>query len=165
MSPPRQNRGKSEQIVRTPKDFLDAVRERFGRIDFDLACTLSNCVADSGTGYFHDRGIDALTQDWREHHDPHNTLWLNPPFSKIAPWAAKCAEMRDHLGRILLLTPASIGSNWYRDHIHGKAYVLALASRIKFVGHQNQFPKDLILSVFGAGMSGFEVWDWKASLP
>lgn len=33
------NRYKSEQDVRTPRDFLDAIENRFGKIDFDLAAT------------------------------------------------------------------------------------------------------------------------------
>ena len=46
------------------------------------------------------------------------------------------------------------------DHVHGKARVLALSSRLSFDG-KAPYPKDLMLSVYTCGWHGFEVWDWR----
>ena len=62
--------------------------------------------------------------------------------------------------RILLLVPASIGANWFAEHVHQRAYVLALQGRLTFDGHTQSFPKDLILAVYGWG-PGFGVWSWR----
>ena len=62
--------------------------------------------------------------------------------------------------RIFLLTPASIGANWFAEHVYGKAHVLALQGRLTFVGHKQPYPKDCILSVYGV-KPGFSVWDWR----
>ena len=88
-------------------------------------------------------------------------LWLNPPFGKITPWAAKCHAEAAKGARIALLVPASIGSNWYRDNIHDRHRVLFLNGRIVFDG-KNGFPKDCMLVIFG-DEPGFDVWTWKAS--
>lgn len=155
---PTMARHRSEQVVGTDPLFVAAVEAHFGRIDFDLAATAGNRLA---VRYF-SKEQDALAQDWTQ---LRGNLWLNPEFSDIAPWARKCAETASdrrprHGQRIFLLTPASVGTNWFAEHVHGKAFVLALQGRITFVGHEDPYPKDCILSVYG-GFVGFDVWDWK----
>jgi phage N-6-adenine-methyltransferase len=149
------NRHNSEQIVCTPPEFLDAVARRFGRPTWDLAATRENSV--SGPDRCFTEADDGLAQKW-----PGGLCWLNPPFGGIEKWAAKCAEERERGVKILLLVPASIGSCWFRDHIQGKALVVPLAGRVKFVGHATGFPKDLMLCVYGFGVTGFaEQWEWR----
>jgi phage N-6-adenine-methyltransferase len=125
------NRGGSKQDYRTPREFLDACEGRFGEINFDLAATKQNAVVPD---YF-SRRDNALVQDW-----PCNTCdlcWLNPEFSDIAPWAERCDQQCEMRGcRILLLVPASVGSEWFFHHVHKKALVLPLRQRIVFVGHK-----------------------------
>lgn len=98
---------------------------------------------------------------WCQWYD--DTLWLNPEFNNIAVWAEKCAEEARFMrrGRILLLTPASIGTNWFRDHVEGKAMVEGLSPRLIFKGEKDPYPKDLMLSVYGQAHSGFGTWKWK----
>jgi len=163
MSPPRQNPGKSRQDYETPPEFIKAIESRWGPIDWDLACRRDNCKSQTQLGYFFPE-VDALKQPWAIELRDMN-VWLNPEFADIEPWAAKCAlegpAMRR--GRIFMLTPAAVGSNWYHDHVKGKAMVLALRSRIQFVGTTAGYPKDLVLSVFAPGMVGFDDWDWKGN--
>ncbi len=152
---PSMNKGKSKQDYGTPRDFLDAVEKRFGSIHFDLAASASNAKAQD---YFTEAD-DALSKNWAQ--CPGSLLWLNPPFADIAPWAAKCALHASASVRILLLTPASVGSNWFAEHVHGKAIVLGLNPRLTFEGTSDPYPKDLMLSCFGFGVNGFDVWRWK----
>ncbi len=64
--------------------------------------------------------------------------------------------------QIVSITPASIGSEWFRNIIYGHAYVLALNPRLTFVGETAPYPKDLILSIFcPAWGPGFDVWRWR----
>lgn len=159
MSEPIQKPGKSKQDYETPADFLAAVASRFGPLDVDLACTRKNAKALLGLAF---PEVDALREPWAERF-PDGNLWLNPPFGDLEPWAAKCktegAKLRR--GRIFLLTPASIGSNWYANHVHGNALILGLAPRLTFVGTKDPYPKDLMLSVFNAGVAGLACWRWK----
>jgi phage N-6-adenine-methyltransferase len=151
---PSMNKGRSKQDYGTERPFLDAVEKRFGMIRHDLAASAENAVCEN----YYDEHRDSFAHDWRA---LRGVLWLNPPFANIAPWAAKCAESASPTTRILLLVPASVGSNWFAEHVHGKAIVLFLNPRIKFVGMPDPYPKDLILACYGMGAQGFDVWRWK----
>lgn len=160
---PEQRPGKSEQDVGTPRDFLDAVEERFGKMHVDLAATKE----DAKASIFITPKEDTFTVDWAKRFRG-KRCWLNPPFGRMEPWAEKCqmegAFMRDcrSMSMIFLLTPASIGSNWFRHFVDGYARVFALSPRLTFVGHTQSYPRDLILSVYGDNVEpGFECWRWK----
>lgn len=90
--------------------------------------------------------------------------WLNPEFEKIHPWAARCAEVRE-LGRnIALLVPASVGANWFRDHVAGKAHVKFLNGRLAFIESQPDalYPKDCILALYSPRWEPcYVVWEWR----
>lgn len=157
------NRGRSKQDYGTPRIFLDAVEKRFGRIRWDLAAHKDNAVCSWFYGPRSLVGEDAFGYDWKFEPDEEGpqTIWLNPPFENISPWAEKCATRKDREGFLLLLTPASVGTDWFRVHVQPNAYVLGLSPRLTFEGTTAPYPKDLMLSVFGYGLHGFDVWRWK----
>lgn len=160
---PRQKPNRSEQDVGTPRAFLNAVEERFGAIDWDLAAKPTNAVAGRFLGPGSPHGEDALAVDWAMLPGAvGGRLWLNPPFGRIAPFAQKCAGMAPAIaGTILMLAPASVSTEWFADHVHRKALVLAIRPRLTFVGHDDAFPKDLALYVFGRWVvPGFDLWRW-----
>lgn len=151
---PEQKPGRSEQEVQTPPEFIAAVVARWGPIAFDLSASAENTQAPA----FFDREADALKQDWTR---LKGNLWLNPEFGNIAPFAEKCRESRG-LGserKIFLLTPAGVSTNWFYENVYREARVIAI-QRLRFVGHEQDYPKDLILSVYGDPID-FEVWRWK----
>lgn len=175
---PRQKPGQSEQTVGTPWDFIGAVERRFGPLTVDLASDKKNAKAPVWIS----PEENTFKVKWARAYS--GNMWLNPEFGNIKPYAAKCAKEALRLGspayhwrkdeatnarrarlnqsfdRILLLIPASIGTHYYWDHIHGKARVLVLSPRLTFVGHRHAFPKDLILCVYGE-KPGLERWIWK----
>jgi phage N-6-adenine-methyltransferase len=162
---PSINKGRSKQDYGTPPEFIDAVVKRFGPLYADLAATNENKKALIYLGPDHPspdlRDSLALDIDWAELF-PNKNLWLNPPFANIDPWAEKLAKQcRYRLGLSFFLTPASIGSNWFANHVAGKAFVLGLSPRLTFDGTDDPYPKDLSLSVFGFGLHGFDTWRWK----
>ena len=151
---PTIKRGVSKQDYRTPTAFLEAVSTRFGPIDCDLACEEHNKVAPIGvTKSKH----DSLLYPWDL---CLGNCWLNPPFNRIQPWAEKCFGWHSLNTRIFLLVPASVGSNWFANWVHQKSLVLFLSPRLKFVGADDPYPKDLMLCCFGVGRVGYECWRW-----
>lgn len=149
------HRGKSKQDFRTPDDFRTAIVERFGMPAWDLA-------ADSNNFFSSDCWIgelqNSLLSEW--HRLTTRLNWLNPPFGDIAPWAEKCRRESMEGARILFLIPASVGSNWFQQYVHGWAHVYFLNPRLSFDG-KNPFPKDMVLANFGIGNQGYECWRWK----
>jgi len=120
---------------------------------FDLAAHGRNTQCER---YF-SKEQNSLVQDWGS---IGGNLWLNPPFANIDPWAAKCARTTLQPGsRILFLTPAAVSTNWFADHVYGRARVFAIRPRLVFVGHIIGFPKDMILSVYGEPPA-FCLWRW-----
>lgn len=154
---------RSKQDVGTPREFLTAVEARFGPIVWDLACDSKNCVTGSGNGFRFDLGEDGLVEQWEHLGGRGDVLWLNPPFANIRPWVEK-AGTYEGLATIAMLLPASIGTDWFAEHVHNKAYVLGLSPRMTFVGEKDPYPKDLMLLVYerrGWQRHGFGTWRWK----
>lgn len=155
MTEPAQKPGRSKQDFGTPRIFIDACEARFGDLTCDLAASLENAKAPR---YF-TKADDTFTKDWAA---LEGTLWINPEFGDIERYAEKlAAECRYRRGFTLMLTPASIGCTWFAKHVHGKAIVLGLSPRLTFEGATAPYPKDLCLSVYGHGLSGFDTWRWR----
>ncbi len=158
-TPPRTGptikRGRSRQDYATPREFIDAVEKRFGKIDIDLAASADNAVG----GQFIAKERDSLADDCAWY--PGRPLcWLNPEFSNITPWARKCAIQSANGARILFLTPASVGSEWFREFVEPNAVTLFLNPRLCFDGVA-PYPRDCQLSVFWGGLRGAQSWRWK----
>jgi phage N-6-adenine-methyltransferase len=162
MSEPAQKPGRSRQDYRTPPAFLVAVKSYLGLDDFafDFACTPENAVAPN---HFYD--ADALKMDWVAALGCHGWGWLNPPYADIRPWAQKAYEASTDGGRIAMLIPAAVGSNWWREWVNRKADVLFLNGRLTFVGCTDPFPKDCALLLYTplayATQGSYDVWDWR----
>lgn len=151
------NRGGSKQDYPTPWEFIHACEKRFGKIVIDLAASAENTKTEK----FFSIEDNSLIQPW---HEIAGNGWLNPEFGNITPWAKKCMEESELGAKVLFLTPASIGANWFKNYVHRKALVLALNGRIQFIGTKDPYPKDCILSAFGFGETGFDVWTWPDEL-
>lgn len=154
---PAQRPGRSTQEVRTPRVLLRAVRALLGIDAFtvDLAATRENTVARN----FYSKQANALRHPW--HLGGWN--WLNPEFGTIAPWVRKAHEEQALGAKTIVLVPAAVGANWWRDWVHGKAQVLLLNGRITFVGHAQPYPKDCALLVYAADWApGYRIWSWMA---
>lgn len=148
------NRAESNQDWATPPEFIKEVEMRFGNLNWDLAATQENAKAPKWIT----PEQDSLAMDWTP---CFGNLWLNPPFRNIGVWASKCKAYACAGRRIFLLTPASVSTDWFAEYVQPNAMVLAIRPRLKFVGATDAYPKDLMLSCFGLGIHGFDVWKWK----
>lgn len=148
-------RHRSRQDLGTPREFLDVVEGRFGRIAIDLAANNVNHVCDQwfGPGSWCE---NSLVHDWGS---LFGNAWCNPPFELIPQFVAQAVTCQHRPAWTLLLTPASTGANWFREcTLHG--YVIELEDRMTFVGESKKYPKDLALTAFGFGIVGRERWHW-----
>ena len=147
---------------RTPPDFYAAVCKKFGTPQIDLAATADNTLCAE----FYDA---QNTQYWNWPTDRDQLCWLNPPFGDIAPWARKAARARC---RILMLIPASVGSNWFLNYVLPHADIYLLHPRLSFSRKAPRpgekippYPKDLILAFYNPPTSAPPAvfpWRWNA---
>jgi hypothetical protein len=165
MSMPEQKRYRSKQDYATPPQFLIAVMKLLNITSFshDYAADINNRKA----GTFWDEEKDSLKQpnrDWRLMAGS-GWGWLNPPYNNIGPWAEKCYYLSKHGGKVALLVPASVGSNWYRDYVHQKAGVFFLNGRIPFMPDKPTwlYPKDCLLALYDSAheRSAPGIWSWR----
>lgn len=159
---PKQKPGESRQDYQTPPEFLDAVERRFGKLTWDLAARPETTAVPKR--YFSPGSFDARDTDWSEALGPRDLAWLNPPFGAIGNvWLPLLTGWLDRIPglRALVLVPASVGSEWFSQYVHGRALVLGLAPRMTFVGESHPYPKDLMLCCFGYGVHGFDCWRWQ----
>lgn len=169
---PVQKPGKSKQDYGTPDAFVDAVLAYLdiGGFKFDLACHRDNKIRRALKGMIWPL-TNSLTAEWPVGSFWH---WLNPPFKNINRWVAKCEAFAKSGGRVAVLVPAAVGSNWWAEHVHGKAYVLFLSPRLTFkgtppnprTGKVDAYPKDCALLLYGfgtpgLGCTGYDIWRWK----
>lgn len=166
---PKQKPGRSKQDYGTPDDFLAAVRRRFlpteygADFDIDLAATrdFDSMTDNAVCQRCYTEHDNALVQPWKIG-DGWN--WLNPPFARIEPWVRRAYEQMcvEHAST-LVLVPAGVGSNWWRDWVDYKARVLLLNGRLTFKGETMPYPKDCALLVYDRYTApGYEVWDWRS---
>jgi phage N-6-adenine-methyltransferase len=152
---PKQKPHRSRQDYETPDELLQAVQRRWGPFSLDLAAREDNKKAP----LCFTPEQDSLLQHW---HKVNGLLWLNPPFSNIGEWAAKCASESTLGAKIVMLTPASVGSEWFAKHCHQRAQVVFLRPRLTFKGCKDPYPKDCMLTLWGfPGPAGYENWRWK----
>jgi hypothetical protein len=157
-------RAEENQVVVTPRPFLDAVGRRFGKLTWDLAANATNSVA--GSSYYFGPGSqfgeDSLEADWAATTLYQENLWLNSPFSDrnqpMHKWMAKCAAEQKRIhSPILALIPAAVCTVWFRTWVAPNAYILELFPRVFSVEI-----RDCILAVFHpARFLGRAAWDWQ----
>ena len=163
---PAQKPFRSRQDYATPSNIIEAVKRRL-LIDeflFDFAADADNAKAAMFWGEAED-SLSKSADEWAVRcRSGHGFGWLNPPFARIGPWARRCMETKRLGGSVVLLVPAAIGANWYRDYVDGHASVLALNGRIAFMPDRPQwlYPKDCILCLYSPSIApGFAVWTWR----
>lgn len=133
-------RGNGEQVTLTPRWLVDRVQEEWGPIIHDAAALPDNAVVGS-----HYSPLEsALDRDWPRG----GIVWCNPPFRMFAEFTRKAAEQRLRDVETVMLAIASISTNWWAGSVHDIASVYPIP-RIRFVGHEGLFPKDLVLLRYG----------------
>lgn len=153
---PSVKRFRSVQVVGTPWEFMRAVEAKFGPIAWDLAATDENHKAPKWIT----PAQDTFKQNWAELLNG-GLGWLNPEFDPMKVWVEKCALEQKRGATFLALAPASIGANWFWDHVQPYATVYSIG-RIKFEGSKDVYPKDLILSHYNQNPNHeLQRWKWK----
>ncbi|PPQ34613.1 hypothetical protein CH337_22210 [Rhodoblastus acidophilus] len=131
----------------TPEHFIKQAQYVLGEIDTDPAWHPASFVQPKIAGFTEED--DGLKQDWM------GRVWLNPPFTLMAPFVRKAAE-QVALGNaevVLCLLPARVGDTPFQ-RLADQAHVILLPGRIKFADEHRkplryEAPFPMMLMVFG----------------
>ena len=167
---PAQKPGRSKQDYTTPPELLEAIKSRL-RIEkfaIDLAASKENTVAEIFYTEEDDSLRPGLKWDWG------SWAWLNPPFGNIDPWVRKAVTESAVGAHIVMLVPASVGTNWWLESVSNFTYQVFLNGRITFggtpinpkTGKPDPYPKDCALLFYTPwGFRGSEIWRWADDVP
>lgn len=110
----------------TPPKFVAALAAEFGAFDLDPCARPETAKAKN----FYTQADDGLVQPWFGH------VFVNPPYSKPAPWIEKAiAEtQRDATITVRLLLAAATEVGWFHDLVLPHGNVRFIRGRIKFFG-------------------------------
>lgn len=105
---------------RTPKDFYEELDAEFHFNDDP--CPLGGI-----------NGVDGLSRSWG------TSTYMNPPYSKPAPWVKKAYEESLQGKTVVGLLRGDTSTNWFHDWVKDKAEIRFVKGRIKFNGKPAPF--------------------------
>ena len=137
MTPPTKPEWWSSDHWSTPPEVVRALEAEFGPFDTDPCCRAETAKAPT----FYTPELDGLSRPWC------GNVFLNPPYSKPAPWLAKAiAETTSGAARIVIaLLPVRTDTRWFHSLVLGHAELRFIKGRIKWIGWQGTpipSPKD-----------------------
>lgn len=77
-------------------------------IGFDTAADADNCLVPN----FWCEEDSALEKMWYPLSDPNAWYWCNPPYDDIDPWVQKAVQSMVMGGRVLMLVPCDLTTDW-----------------------------------------------------
>ncbi|WP_434567648.1 phage N-6-adenine-methyltransferase [Vibrio chagasii] len=106
----------------TPPAVFEKLNEEF-HFTLDATAEPETALCD----HYFTMDDDALTQDWSN-----QTVYCNPPYSKLKDFAKKAQEEADKGATVVMLVPARTDTKAFHDHLsHGE--VRLIKGRLKFL--------------------------------
>lgn len=123
----------------TPQAIFDGLNQEF-HFTLDPCATDQNHKCDK----YYTIAEDGLSQDWSS-----ETVFVNPPYSKIKDWVVKCStESKKPNTTVVMLIPARTDTRYFHDYIYHKAEIRFIKGRLKFGDSKNSAPFPSMVVVF-----------------
>ena len=142
----------------TPQDVFNEIVSDFfmEKYPFD-PCPNHKRLLDGAITHLEEAKYDGLLEPW----DDYN-VFVNPPFSDIAPWVEKADKKRDPDQKVILLLPVRSDQPWFFN-CSQEAELIFIRGRVNYVDINStkksraSFPS--MLMIFGPDtQEGFGVW-------
>lgn len=113
----------------TPWPIVRQLEMEFGVFDLDPCCVPDTAKVPR----YYTEDDDGLALPW------FGRVFLNPPYSKPAPWLEKAiAETRSRsTALVIALLPVATDTSWFHDLVQGHAEIRFIKRRVRFFGWQN----------------------------
>lgn len=121
----------------TPPAFVADLEHEFGSFHLDPCCRVETAKAP----VFYTEKDDGLVHPWQ------GRVFLNPPYSKPAPWLKKAYEETTTglADLVVALLPVRTDTRWFHTLVKDRAQLRFIQGRIKWIGWQGTpipAPKD-----------------------
>lgn len=116
----------------TPPRLVSALELEFGEFDLDPCCTTLSAKAKR----YYTPEDDGLALPW------FGRVFLNPPYSEIAPWLRKALdELASGVVLVTALLPACTDTRWFHDLVLPRAEIRFLHGRVEFIGPRDKIAR------------------------
>jgi hypothetical protein len=146
----------------TPKDLCEDLGATHN-IVADVACRSTNAKYPIALAI--DKGVDGLRFPWHEIPalSEGAAAFCNPPHSTIDQWIQKSIEESDFETRVIMLIPASTGTDHWHDLVLPNAveiqevkHRISFFGKIKIKGQSKDLPKDQVQYKMGYAPATFD---------
>lgn len=135
----------------TPAVVLDPIRAALGPIGLD-PCSNSDSIVDARVAWTVDD--DGLARDWTGR----GLVFVNPPYGRaLGPWAEKIKAASERGAELVVLVPARVDTQWWRDATEGCAVWFAWRGRVTFGDATGPAPFPIALIYHGARVDALRV--------
>ena len=126
----------------TPRELYEELNNEFN-FTLDPAATSNNAKCEK----YYTIEDDGLEQDWGG-----QTVFCNPPYSKIKEWVRKAyTESLKPDTTVVLLIPSRTDTSYFHDYILGRAEIRFIRGRLKFEGGKYSAPFPSMIVIYKGG--------------
>lgn len=123
----------------TPQDLFDELNEEF-RFTIDVCANENNRKCDR----YYSKEHDGLLESWGG-----ETVFCNPPYSKISTWVEKAFyEGQKDNTTVVLLIPSRTDTRWFHNYILHRSEIRFIKGRLKFNNKEHNAPFPSMIVIF-----------------
>lgn len=124
---------------RTPKWFFEDLDREF-HFSLDACADHENHLCDR---YF------TIEDDGMKHSWEGETVFCNPPYSKISKWVEKCyREGTKDKTVVVMLIPSRTDTKYFHKYIYHRAEIRFIRGRLRFSGSDSNAPFSSMIVIF-----------------
>lgn len=123
----------------TPLELYKRLNERF-KFTLDPCSTKENHLCDK----YYTKEENGLCKSWKN-----ETVFVNPPYSKIKQWVEKCYNEHETNGTtIVMLIPSRTDTRYFHEYIYHKAEIEFIKGRLHFSNSKNSAPFPSMIVIY-----------------
>lgn len=123
----------------TPKYLYDDLDKVFN-FTLDPCATKENHLCNK----YYTKEDNGLAQDWNG-----ETVFCNPPYSKIKQWVEKCyKEYETNGATVVMLIPVRTDTRYFHEYIYHKAEIEFIKGRLHFSNSKNSAPFPSMIVIY-----------------
>ena len=133
-------------LFKSNSDEWETPQSIFDSLNSEFHFTLDPCATEQNhkCGLYYTKEEDGLQQNWEG-----QTVFCNPPYSKIADWVEKAyRENRQDHTVIVLLIPSRTDTRYFHNFIYQRAEIRFVKGRIRFGDSTTNAPFPSMVVIF-----------------